>query len=179
MRLREVRSLRRSDVLIRDEAFNDISKISQLITEAFETSAHATGAEARIVEGLRAKGALDLSLVMQDEGEIVGYLAASTARIGAQAGWGLIGPLAVAPSRHRGGIGTALMEEALRRLRTTHPGAALVGDPGYYGRFGFRSFPGLGLAGLPCEFVLAHPFTAAAPVGELIIHPAFGLDQEV
>ncbi|MDS4012249.1 MAG: N-acetyltransferase [Defluviicoccus sp.] len=164
-------------MLIRNETIADIPAISRLVTEALLMLPQSTGTEASIVEKLRAEGALALSLVAEDEGAVIGYLAASAARIGAQDGWGLIGPLVVLPSRHRQGIGSALIAEALRRLRATSRGAALVGDPAYYGRFGFRAFPGLGVAGCPPEVVQALPFDATEPRGELIHHPAFGLDQ--
>ncbi|MBS0239633.1 MAG: N-acetyltransferase [Proteobacteria bacterium] len=166
-------------MLIRNETVGDIPAISRLVTEALLTLAQSTGTEASIVEKLRADSALALSLVAEEKGEAVGYLAASAARIGTQDGWALIGPLAVLPSRHRQGIGTALMAEALLRLRATSRGAALVGDPAYYGRFGFRSFPGFGVAGCPPEVVQALPFDGIEPRGELIHHPAFGLDQQV
>lgn len=126
---------------IQNEAPDDVAAIGRLVAEALRPLAQSTGTEARIVERLRAEGALALSLVAEERGEIVGYLAASPARIGPQDGWGLIGPLAVSPPRQGRGIGSALMTEALRRLRTTCRGAALVGDPGYYRRFGFRPFP--------------------------------------
>ncbi|RUP11010.1 GNAT family N-acetyltransferase [Hyphomicrobium sp.] len=164
-------------MLIRDETAGDITAISRLVTEAFLTLAQSTGTEASIVEKLRADGALTLSLVAEEEGEVIGYLAASSARIGTQDGWGLIGPIAVLPSRHRQGVGTALMAEALRRLRATSRGATLVGDPAYYGRFGFRAFPGLSVAGCPPEVVQALPFDGNEPRGEVIHHPAFGLSQ--
>lgn len=138
----------------------------------------STGTEAGIVEALRRDGALALSLVAESDGEVIGYLAASTARVGMEDGWGLIGPLAVLPSRHRQGVGMALMTEALHRLRATGRGAALVGDPGYYGRFGFRTFHGLTVTGCPQEAVQALPFDNIEPFGELIHHPAFGLDQQ-
>lgn len=166
-------------MLIRNETASDIRAISHLVTEALRMLAQSTGTEAGIVERLRAEGALALSLVAEDEGRVVGYLAASPAWIGDQKGWGLIGPLAVLPSRHRQGIGTALMAESLRRLRTTCKGAALVGDPAYYGRFGFQAFPGVSVAGCPPEVVQALPFDGIEPHGELIHHPAFGLDQRV
>ncbi len=162
---------------IRDETTADIPAIGGLVTEALRMLPQATGTEAGIVDRLRAEGALALSLVAEEDGEVVGYLAASPARIGKQDGWGLIGPLVVLPSRHRQGIGTALMAEALRRLRATSRGAALAGDPAYYGRFGFTSFPGLTVAGCPPEVVQALPFDGIAPRGELVHHPAFGLDQ--
>ena len=165
-------------MLIRDETAADAEAIGPLVTEALRLLPQATGTEAAIVEQLRAAGALTLSLVADEGGEVIGYLAASAARIGSEDGWGLIGPLVVSPPRHRQGIGTALMNEALRRLRATSRGAALVGDPGYYGRFGFRAFPGLGIPGIPPEVVQALPFGGSEPRGELIHHPAFGLHQE-
>lgn len=164
---------------IRNETAADIPAISGLVTEALRLLPQATGTEARIVERLRADGALTLSLVMEDDGgAVVGYLAASAARVGTQQGWGLIGPLVVRPQRHRQGIGSALMAEALRQLRETCRGAALVGDPAYYGRFGFRAFPGLTVTGCPPEVVQALPFDGTAPHGELVHHPAFGVHQE-
>ncbi|MCB9959230.1 MAG: N-acetyltransferase [Rhodospirillaceae bacterium] len=165
-------------MLIRNETPGDSATIGWLVTQALRLLPEATGTEARIVEKLRADGALALSLVAEDAGAVIGYLAGSAARIGTQDGWGLIGPLVVLPSRHRQGIGTALMAEALRRWRASCRGAALVGDPGYYGRFGFRAFPGLTVAGCPPEVVLALPFDGTAPRGELVHHPAFGLDQQ-
>jgi putative acetyltransferase len=164
-------------MLIRDEKPEDVAAISRLITAAMLLLPQATGSEARIVERLRADGALMLSLVADENGEVLGHLAASAAQIGAQAGWGLIGPVAVLPARHRQGIGSALMNEALRRLRATCRGAALVGNPAYYGRFGFRAFPGFSVAGIPPEVVLALPFDGSVPRGELMHHAAFGLDQ--
>lgn len=165
-------------MLIRNETAGDIPAISRLITEALRMLAQSTGTEAGIVEKLRAEGGLSLSLVAEEDGEIIGYLAASPARIGTRDGWSLIGPLVVLPSRHREGIGSALMTEALRRLRATSRGAALVGDPAYYARFGFRAFPGLGVTGCPPEVVQALPFDGTEPRGELIHHPAFGLNQK-
>ena len=163
-------------MLIRDEGPADIPAIGRVITDAMRLLAQATGTEARIVEKLRAAEALTLSLVAEEDGAVIGYLAASAAWIGAQDGWGLIGPLAVTPLRRHQGIGGALMTEAIRRLRAGCRGAALVGDPAYYGRFGFRAFPGLIVPGVPPEVVQALPFDDASPCGELTHHPAFGLD---
>jgi len=59
---------------------------------------------------------------------------------GAETGNGvlLLGPLAVHPDRQNLGIGKALIEEGLSRAKATgYCGAILVGDPAYYGRFGF------------------------------------------
>jgi putative acetyltransferase len=165
-------------MMIRNEMIGDIPAIRRVVTDALKMLAQSTGTEAAIVEKLRDDDALVLSLVAEDKGEVIGYLAASTARVGTQGEWSLIGPLAVLPSRHRQGIGSALMAEAVRRLRASSRGVALVGDPVYYSRFGFRAFPGLSVAGCPPEVVQALPFDGIEPQGELIHHPAFGLDQQ-
>ena len=49
----------------------------------------------------------------------------------------LVGPVAVAPDRQRGGIGRMLMDETVAAAAQTGNDAALmlIGDPDYYGRF--------------------------------------------
>lgn len=160
--------------MIRNEKTNDIPMISRIITDAFLTLAQSTGREAAIVDKLRAQNALVLSLVAEENNEVVGYLAVSKAQIGEQEGWALLGPLAVLPSKQNHGIGTKLITQALSQLKSSHIGVALVGDPSYYSRFGFENFSGLTVKGCPPEFVQALPFDSAnIPQGELIHHPAF------
>ncbi|MBQ2262740.1 MAG: N-acetyltransferase [Loktanella sp.] len=164
-------------MLIRNETVDDIPEIRAVVTEAMTMLAQSTGTEAQIIDRLREDKALALSLVAEDDGKVVGYLAVSQALVGAQDSWGLIGPLAVLPSRHGQGIGSTLIAETIRRLRMTFQGAVLVGDPRYYGRFGFRAYPELGVGAIPPEFVQALTFGVAEPRGEVIHHPAFGLKQ--
>ena len=70
------------------------------------------------------------------------------------------------------------MAEAILRLRATCRGAVLVGEPGYYGRFGFRSFPRLRVGECPVKYIQTLPFDVTEPDGEVIHHAAFGLGQE-
>jgi predicted N-acetyltransferase YhbS len=49
----------------------------------------------------------------------------------------LLGPLAVDPDYRSLGIGTRLMQESLIRAALDHRVVLLVGDPGFYERFGF------------------------------------------
>ena len=50
----------------------------------------------------------------------------------------LLGPVAVAADCRNRGIGAALVRRALREAhRLGHDAVMLVGDPPYYGRFGF------------------------------------------
>jgi predicted N-acetyltransferase YhbS len=52
----------------------------------------------------------------------------------------LLGPLAVHPSCRKRGIGSTLVQHALREAaRRPHGAVLLVGDAPYYGRFGFSS----------------------------------------
>jgi putative acetyltransferase len=51
----------------------------------------------------------------------------------------LLGPLAVAPGYQRQGVGNALVQAGLQRLAALGVRQVFVlGDPTYYGRFGFR-----------------------------------------
>lgn len=161
---------------IRDELPGEAAAIARLVTEAFLTAPHAGGNEARIVDRLRAEGALLLSLVAEEAGRITGHIAASPATVGGGTGWACIAPLSVRPDRQRAGIGATLMRAALARLRESGAkGAVLVGDPGYYGRFGFAAAPGLTAAGIPGEYVQGLAFGGPAPLGGIVFHPAFGV----
>jgi predicted N-acetyltransferase YhbS len=52
----------------------------------------------------------------------------------------LLGPLAVAPERQGQGIGSTLVDHGLVRARAHgHRAVLLIGDPDYYGGFGFRA----------------------------------------
>lgn len=56
----------------------------------------------------------------------------------------LLGPLAVTPARQRQGVGSALVRAGLGRMENAGVNHVFVlGDPAYYGRFGFRPEPGV------------------------------------
>jgi putative acetyltransferase len=52
-------------------------------------------------------------------------------------------------------------------------GCVLLGDPGYYGRFGFVSDPGLRYGDAPSRYFQRLAFSLAVPTGEVAFHPAF------
>ena len=52
-------------------------------------------------------------------------------------------------------------------------GCALVGDPNYYNRFGFRNYPELIHEGIPQEVFLVLPFNEKVPRGTVIFHEGF------
>lgn len=166
-------------MLIRPEQPGDIEAIRALTTEAFATAPHSSGTEAAIVDGLRAAGALTLSLVAvegdETSNEILGHAAFSPVTIdGEERGWFGLGPVSVRTGRQRGGIGSELIREGLRRLRENGAGGCvLLGDPGYYGRFGFAADPTLVLEGVPPEYFMRLGFGAELPAGTVRYHAAF------
>uniref|UniRef100_A0A9E7ZTV1 N-acetyltransferase n=1 Tax=Bosea sp. NBC_00436 TaxID=2969620 RepID=A0A9E7ZTV1_9HYPH len=164
---------------IRPEQPADSDAIRALTTEAFATAPHSSGTEAAIVDGLRAAGALTLSLVAVEDGEqsseILGHVAFSPVTIdGAERGWFGLGPVSVRPGRQRGGIGSELIREGLRRLREMGAaGCVLLGAPAYYGRFGFANDPALVLEGVPPEYFMRLGFGGEMPAGTVRYHAAF------
>jgi putative acetyltransferase len=90
---------------------------------------------------LRDLSALDgvLSLVALHGAAITGHVAFTPCGLdGAAERLALLGPLAVAPSLQRRGIGRALVGDGLARLGAAGIRRVLVlGDPAYYGRLGF------------------------------------------
>jgi putative acetyltransferase len=104
------------------------------------------GAEARLVDALRRSGAAVLSLVAEcGGGAVVGHVLLS--RLVSPPGALALAPLAVLPDRQRRGVGSALVRAALARARAGGWAAAFVlGDPAFYGRFGFEAEAARGYA---------------------------------
>jgi putative acetyltransferase len=83
--------------------------------------------------------------------------------------------VAVRPDRQRRGIGGALVAAAITRLRETGAkGCVVLGDPDYYGRFGFEHDPKLRYGGAPAPYFQRILFDGASAEGEVRYHPAFG-----
>ncbi|RWR46103.1 N-acetyltransferase [Sinirhodobacter ferrireducens] len=147
--------------------------LAALVTRAFATAQVASGTEAEVLARLRESGALSLSLVAEEAGQLVGQIAASPATIGGAEGWACLGPLSVVPEAQGRGIGSALMRAALAQLAARGAaGAVLVGEPAYYGRFGFVADPAVVLAGVPARYVLVRPLAGPTPAGALVCAPA-------
>ncbi|MCY1513394.1 Acetyltransferase (GNAT) domain protein [compost metagenome] len=160
---------------IRPETPTDIPAIERLTAEAFLHAAHRSGTEQFIVNALRRAGQLSVSLVALDDGEPVGHVALSPVGISSGAtGWYGLGPISVTPGHQGEGIGSRLMEAALAELRDLGAeGCVLLGDPGYYSRFGFVVRPGLVLPGVPAEYFQALSLRGNWAEGEVSYHAAF------
>lgn len=167
------------NIMIRPEHQRDISAIRRVTEAAFASATHASGTEPQIVEALRNARALTISLVAECNDEVIGHVAVSPVHIsdGSQ-GWFGFGPVSVLPEYQRQGVGTSLMRSALDALkREGAKGCVLVGDPNYYGRFGFRPVPDLTLPDVPPEYFQALKFGPAFPAGSVTFHEAFAVES--
>lgn len=163
---------------LRPEQPSDIDQIRDLTTHAFAGHPHSDGSEPDIIDRLREAGALSLSLVALEGGQLVGHVAVSPVEWDGGVGWFGLGPVSVEPTRQRHGIGTALIQQALQHLEVTNAGGCVVlGDPAYYRRFGFHADGRWTYPGLPPESFLARPFAPVTGSGEVRYHPAFSPDQ--
>jgi len=141
--------------------------------------------EADLCARLMGDGALALSLVAEVENRAVGHVALSPVTLPGPAGPRLLGlgPIAVDPARQGTGIGSALMRAGLAAAREAGwAGVVLLGDPAYYGRFGFAPAAGFGLScpwDVPDEHFMAvelAPGALAGARGRVLYHPAFEPD---
>ena len=168
---------------IRPEAPGDAPAIDAVLGAAFAGVPHSDQSEARTVRVLRRDGALRLSLLAVCVGDCTGYVAASPVRLSGSPGrWFGLGPVAVDPRWQRQGVGQALVQAALADLCARGAaGVVLLGDPAYYGRFGFAASGDLSLPGLPAAYadhVQALAFGDQAARGTLRYPTAFGLSPE-
>ncbi|WP_404426196.1 GNAT family N-acetyltransferase [Thalassospira australica] len=162
-------------MLIRDETEADIPAIHALLATAFATAPHSQQTEHLIVDTLREKGKLSLSLVAIEDDELVGCIAFSPVKIdGRDIDWFGLGPVAVNPDRQGLGIGSELIQAGIARLRTHDAaGCVVLGEPEYYSRFGFAPLPDLKLDGVPDQYFMARPLVDAIPAGKAEYDPAF------
>lgn len=162
-------------IIVRNEKPSDIDAISEITSAAFENHPYSHQTEPLIIHTLRAAGALAVSLVAEVEGSVVGHIAFSPVTVSDHSsGWYGAGPVSVLPALQRQGIGKSLIREGLSLLKASGAkGCVLVGDPGYYKRFGFRNLPELTLADVPQEYFLALPFGENRTRGVVVFHEGF------
>jgi putative acetyltransferase len=166
-------------VTIREETSADSHKIEELTAAAFLSALHTSHTEQHIVNALRTAGKLAVSLVAEADGILVGHVAISPVSISDGAsGWFGLGPISVLPQHQRRGVGSQLMHEALGVLRGRGAcGCVVLGEPAYYGRFGFHADPDLILPGVPPEYFQAASFGSSRPRGIVTYHEAFNVPK--
>jgi HAD superfamily hydrolase (TIGR01509 family) len=111
-----------------------------------EEAAFAHPDEANLVDLVRERKQTTLSMVADLGGRVVGHVLFTTVTFhpplpdGGRVLKGVgLGPLAVRPDEQRAGIGSRLVRAGLEHVRRGGCDfVVLLGDPGYYSRFGFR-----------------------------------------
>jgi len=133
---------------IRPEFPGDQASIHYVNQEAF-----GRNQEADLVDKLRKRGVLTVSLVAVLDTIIVGHIAFSPVEIASEElsfVASTLAPVAVLPAHQNQGIGSKLVTGGLQEChRLGHDIVVLAGHPNYYPRFGF----GQAYAkGIECEF---------------------------
>jgi putative acetyltransferase len=167
-------------IVIRSETDADVSAIREMTVAAFKTLPISNHTEQFIIEALRAAKALTISLVAEVDGRIIGHIAFSPVTISdGTMHWYGLGPVSVLPTYQRQGIGKALIQEGLSRLKDMNAkGCCLVGHPDYYRKFGFKNVPGLVHEGVPQEVFFALSFDGRYPQGSVTFHEGFKADGQ-
>ncbi len=163
-------------ILIRDETPRDVATIHDLTQRAFAPMPYADGDEQDLIDRLRVAGALSLSLVAEQNGVVVAQVTFSPATApGGAVGWFTLGPVSVEPVMQKHEIGARLIRAGLERLRAQGAaGCILLGNPAYYGRFGFRVAAESAPHDDHSEFFQMLPLAGPVPEGRFGYHPAFG-----
>tara|TARA_Y100000780_G_C13673547_1_gene413343 strand:- start:235 stop:792 length:558 start_codon:yes stop_codon:yes gene_type:complete len=163
------------DINIRNEKQSDVELIHRVIVLAFRDAPHTDHTEQFIVKALRRADALFLSQVAESDEGVIGHVAISPVNTSdGSANWFGLGPISVLPEYQRTGVGSKLIESALSDLRKAGAaGCVVLGDPSYYGRFGFKVVDGLVFPGVPVEYFQALSFDGAFPQGDVTYHEAF------
>lgn len=125
-------------IRIRPELPADLSAIHQVHVAAFPTAA-----EANLVNRLRVAGKSLVSLIAEHQGQIVGHILFSPVTISGMdktwTGGAGLAPLAVLPGFQKKGIGSRLAIAGIEACRKVGiPYLVVLGEPEFYGRFGFR-----------------------------------------
>jgi putative acetyltransferase len=125
---------------VRESLPADVGSLEKLYPDAFPDEDLLP-----LVRELQGEGSGVVSLVGIADQALVGHAIFTTCSlVGSTEKVALLGPLAVAPAWQRQGIGSALVRAGLRRVEDAGAKQVYVlGDPAYYGRFGFEPDDGV------------------------------------
>ena len=130
--------------IIRREEPEDASAVRRVNEQAFGRKD-----EADLVDALRLRDELLISLVAIEDGQVVGHILFSPVMIQSQkTSFGALGlgPMAVSLEYQGQGIGSQLVEAGLEECRKAgHEAVVVLGHPGFYRRFGFAPSKPLGI----------------------------------
>ncbi len=159
-------------VTLRGEEFRDGTQIRDLLKVSFPSPA-----EALLVDRLRSDGDLVVSLVAEDAGVVVGYVAFSRVMVeGAEPFPAVaLAPLAVYTEYQQQGIATRLIQEGHACLAAMGETLCVVlGEPGYYTRFGYSNRRVARFeSDYQSPYLMALSFGSAPSEGRLVYPAAF------
>jgi len=108
--------------------------------DSVTTAAFGGDDEARIIARLRADDDAMFEMVAEADGQIVGHIMFSRLWADRDDLYAALAPLSVAPDLQRTGLGAALVRAGLSGAQQFGAvGVLVLGDPAYYGRFGFAA----------------------------------------
>jgi putative acetyltransferase len=131
-------------MIVRRERADDLAAVRRVHLEAFPTEV-----EADLLDELRTDSGWigALSLVAEVDSAVVGHVTCTRGVIEESGREVLgLGPVGVRPDHQGQGAGTALVHAVVAVAEAAGEAlVALLGDPGYYGRMGFRPASGFGV----------------------------------
>ena len=149
---------------IRQTQERDHAAIYELVRAAFATAKVSDGTEQEFVRALRRRDTYrpELELAAEENGQLIGHILLTELPVpGAPENLRalMVAPLCVRLENRSRGLGGRLLQEGGRRAAELGYSALfLVGDPDYYGRYGFQNAVSLGFvnaSGVPDQFLLA------------------------
>ncbi len=140
---------------IRGDCNGCAAEIATVVEAAFREKYGIGDGEVALIAGLRAAGDVIVELVAVEEGRVAGHVMFS--RMGVEPGLcrvAALAPVCAHVGRQNAGIGSALIRAGLDACRERGIAAVIVlGDTGYYGRFGFSAAK---VDGIACAFAGPH-----------------------
>jgi predicted N-acetyltransferase YhbS len=161
-------------LIIRPEKPSEFRLIYDLVKIAFQTAQVSNGDEQNLTNRLRESSGYipELALIAEQNGQIVGHIMLTKTYVygaGLKHEVLLLAPLAVAPEHQHRGVGSKLVIESFQLAKNLgHMAVLVVGNPAYYGRFGFRPSLSFGITHnppIPEPYVMAYELVPQALKG--------------
>ena len=114
--------------------------------EALVLAAFGSGRFAKTAERLRERAGVAAAFVARDEGQLIGSVRLWRIVVGETPAL-FLGPIAVATDSRKAGLGADLVRACVDHAAAARMGILLVGDMGYFKRFGFSVAPDVRLPG--------------------------------
>jgi len=125
----------REHIYVREENSSDVKTIWDINSEAFETDD-----EAKLVNALRDSGCTFISLVAEENNDVIGHILFTPVKLSSGVQVKILGlaPMAVLTQYQNTGIGSKLVERGLGNCKSHGFDAVVVlGHPDFYPKFGF------------------------------------------